>query len=527
MSVPSQASVFSIALQGRKHGDAAFDTSAYQWFKTRATRIGVDVQDLADVFPDETGGPIVPTGAFKMGSFGAGDVEMIPRLERFLGIVLYGAMGKIQSGVNQVWSKATNTFVAGPTGVVTHRFTFDPQNPFFQPWMAVRTMVPGATPEKNSGKVGIDFKVGSIGLTIPAMGLLGLSVAFQGRKMSFPLGASVNAWSYANGSENHLSAPVANKGQFLIGGQEYPIVQASLEIMNEHTDPRQEFVIGKSHIDDIVTLRRRVQVRIVYKWDNPDFYKSIVTNGVNNVDWSAIPFTQDTVGATKAFEATFTTPSNIPGSSPATPYGVSVYANRMFWQLDRQGVQLQAGSIVMVPYVGTFLEAADGMDYVEVILTNNAQYVIPSDPNAPVFTFADTVAYAGPALAMDPAATLTDNGATLEYGLVSLNFNGGDNFNPLLDRITLGAGTSIVGNNVLVGATVVGTVENGAPDAGENLGILLNAAATPATIQTLLRALTYTTTTATSRPGHIVRLTLVVSDGTGGVDTEFLTITHS
>lgn len=527
MSVPAQSAIFSMALQPSKIGNGTINTAGLNWFRSRAPQIGVTPQDLADVFPLETGGPIVPTGAYKMGLVNAGDVEFVPRLERFIGLVLYGVMGRIQSEQNKVWDKATNSFVNGPTGIYSHRFTFDPDRPFFQPWLAVRVHVPGATPDKSFGMLGVDFKISSVVLNIPAMGLLGMTVGFLGRRMEFPLAADVNAWSYENTNESHVSAPLSNKGTFLINGEPQPIVQATVEITNEMDDPRNQFVVGSEFMDDVISLTRNVQFRVVYKWNNPDFYRKILTNGVNNVDWSLAPFVTDTVGSTKSLEIRVESPTNIPGSSPATPYSLSIYGNRVFWQIDRQGVRLQAGTIIMVPYVGRLLEPEEGVDYVEAVLVNNAAYTIPVDPNAPVLTFATSASInAAGDVILDPAATITDNDPNFEYGLLNLVFRRNSDFDKTRDRITFDSSVTINTNNeVVVSSTVIGTITGGAPAVGQNLGITFNANATPARVQTLLRALRYTTTAI--NVGDVVRLALTVADGNGGFVTREIAVTHT
>lgn len=526
MSVPGQSSIFSVALQKSKVGNGAFDVSQQSWYRTRAPRIGLGTQDMADVFPAETGGPIIPTGAFKMGAFGAGDVELIPRLEQFISLMFYGAMGKMTSSQNSTWNKATNTFAAGTTGVWSHRYTFDPENTFFLPWMAVRTFVPGASPDKNFGQVGIDFKIGSISISIPAMGLLGMSVSFQGRKMSYPLGAHVNGWAYANTNEDSVSAPISNKGVFLLGGIAQPITQASIEIANSLTDPRQEMVIGQYFPDDFVPLSRRVSLRIVYKWDNADFYRQILTNGVNNVDWSSVPFVQDTTGGTKAFEARFESAANISGSAPVTPYSVSFIANRVFWQLDKQGIQLQAGGIILVPYVGTVLEPLPGQEYFEIIHTNKSPLIIPVDGNTPVLGMVATRAYTGAAITLDVAATVTDDDANFQDGSLTFSWVGGDNFDILKDRFTLGASVTVTGNNVQIGGLTVGALENGLPAIGQNLSLLLTVNATPANVQTLIRAVTYTPTPLTVRTGEKVAVRVTLSDSDDAFVSKVVTIQH-
>jgi hypothetical protein len=262
---------------------------------------------------------------------------------------------------------------------------------------------------------------------------------------------------------------------------------------------------------------------MVVKWTDSDLYKQIRTGGVNNVNWDSIPFIQSTVGGTKAFEANFQSPTNIP--STAVPYKLEFIANRTVWQIDRQGIQLSGGDIVMVPYIGTVLEPAAGSEYFEMLLTNAATYTIPTDSNVPVFTLAATASFSGTALTLDSGATFTDDDANLEDGTLNVTFVGNDDFLSTADKIQFAAGVTFSGNNVLVGATTIGTVAYGAPDTGENLGISLNSAATPTLLQTLLRALQYTATAA--RSGDVVNIRVTISDGDGAYASKTIAVTHS
>lgn len=379
MSVPSQSAVFSVGVQSAKVGDDALNVSTVQWYRTRAPRISAGTVQMQDNFPLETGGPIVPTGTFKSAQYGAGDVEMIPRVQEFIGFLLYGALGDVQSATDATWDTATNAFTsATETGVNAHRFVFDPASSFTQPWLALRTMTPGATADKNFGQVFADSKVGALQLNIPAMGLLGSTVSFQSRKVTYPPASDVNQWTYQNTVEDSLSAVHAGRGSFLVGGEQLPITNASIQLVNNLTTPEQEMVVGSYHPDDFIAQSREMRVSITVKWQNADFYRKILTGAVDESDWQSLPHILDTNGATKAFEATFYSPGTIPGSNDGSgnplPYMLKIIANRMSWQIDRGGIELRAGEIIQVPYIGTVLEPAEGEEYCEFILHNDATY---------------------------------------------------------------------------------------------------------------------------------------------------------
>jgi hypothetical protein len=530
MTVPAQSSIFSLALQPNKVGEAVYDESDYTWFRTRAPSIAMGTQQMQEVFPLETGGPIVPTGAFKSAQFAAGDVTMIPRLKEFVGLVLYALCGNITSQADAVWDSATDAFASTVTGANAHRFTFDPDNSFNLPWISTRTRVPGTTPGSTYGEISYDVKIASYSLTIPAAGLLGSSISFVGRKSIYPTAAETEAWVYTNVTEDSTSAPISGKGTFKIGGVEYPITGASIEMTNNLTTPQQEFIVGSYHPDDFVPLSRAVSIRIVYKWDNPDLYKQILTGTTTGTEWDSIPFIQTTAGATKAFEAEFQSPANIGGSSPLTPYGLKVIADKVVWQIDRGGIQLQAGNIIQVPYVGTVLEPDAGDEYIQFIVQNDATYTIPVAAGAadPVLTIAPTLTYAGSQIDIDATATLTDaDSVDFNGGFVSMVMAGSE-FNPA-DDLLVEDGVIITLSTLVVSvsATVIGTLRT-ALGAGVNLEMDLAVTATPALLETFFQNIQYHTVGAAARSGDVVTVTSRLADGDGGwSDQDITTITHS
>lgn len=377
MSITAQSAVFSMAVQpsGRNGSDTNIDPTALEWYRTRAPRIGVGSVQLQEQFPLETGGPIVPTGSFKSGQYAQGDVEMILRAEEFLGYLLYGATGVAEQAVDSVYDPSTDTLDSLTyTGVNVTRFKFDPLA-IQMPWMGIRTFVPGQQASENYGEICQDTRINALSMNIPAAGLVGATVGFQSLKCFYPTATDVNAWAYQNATEDSLSAPHAGKGQFLIGGTQYPITSASIELVNNMSTPQQEMVVGSYHPDNAVPLSRQLQVRIVYKWENADFYKQVMAGGVNNVNWDSLPFKTETSGGTKGFETTFQSPGNIPGVTGGDlPFELKVIANRVTWQVDQAGIQLQAGNIIQVPYVGIVEEPAVGQDYLEFIVQNAATY---------------------------------------------------------------------------------------------------------------------------------------------------------
>jgi tail tube protein len=360
VSLPAQGGILSYAVQPAKIGaDGTFDASTLDWYKVRAPRIAIGPQQDQQVFPLETGGPLTPSGAFKQAKFFAGQVDLIPRLKDTFGWLLLGALGKASSVTGKNADGVTTT------GVNTHIFSYNPALPSDQPWLAVRRLVPGVTSAEADGATGFDCKVASMRFICPAMGKIAAQITMIGRDFdSFDDGST---WTYVNSTfEDSLTTADSGNGQFAINGVEYPVTGCTVDINNGLTTPQQEMIIGSYSPDDFVALTRGVQVRFVYKYENPELHRAIYTGTVNGVDWSNLPFIKDSASGNYALDLRFAASTNIGATS--TPFGIRVRANRV--TVAEEGtIELVAGGIIQQTFVATVLEPDSG-NYCEVVVEN-------------------------------------------------------------------------------------------------------------------------------------------------------------
>lgn len=538
MSVPSQGGLFAIAPQNGRFGDAnqaQFVSANHNFRKMRATRIGFGTQQEQQPFPFEVGGNIVPTGAFKAGVFAAGDVDFIPRAEDVLGYLLWAALGDLQTTTNAMWDGVSGTDTNGGlvANINTHIASFDPSGSFIQPWMAVRCYVPGSNASNAFGEEAIDAKINALRITIPASGLLQATVSMIARAPKYPDTAEVNTWTYANEYENSLSVPHAGRGEFLIGGQEYPITAASFELMNGLTTPQQERVVGSYYPDDFVALSRQAQVRIVYKWENPQLYRRMLTGQpIGETEWQSIPFQQDTQGATKALEATFYSPGTMPGSDDGTgaeqPYMMKIVANRVVWSIDQGGIELAPGNIIMVPFVGTILEPAAGQNYVDIVLHNQATYTWDGDTIPPVLTLPLTVAFdelANVPETVSPGALASDpENVGFNTGSLSVEMTAGAT---TTDALQIGTTTLINDNagTLEFNGAGIGTITGDGTTATPLSITFTDPAATDVAVTELLRAIEYVDSGGSDATSEVT-VTYTLTDANGTVVTKTLTIQH-
>lgn len=358
MSVSAQGSVFSFGLQMAKVGrDGLFDPSVVSYYQMRAPTIALGPVQDQQVMPLETGGPLVPSGAYKQMAMFGGQVDLIPRLEHSFGYLLKAVMGMASSVTGKDADAQT------VSGVNTHLFRYDPTNHASLPWCSARVFIPDSAAADHFGPIGYDCRVSALQFTVPAMGKVAVRMALVGR--AFVLD-DASSWVYANTMEDSTTTPDAGRGQFAIGGVEYPIMGAVIEITNGLTTPQQEVVVGDFSPDSFDVLTRSATIRIVYKYENSALYRKLLTGTANGTVWSSLPFINNSGGGSYAFDARFQAPTSIGASSQ--PYEIRVRANRVTWAVDGPP-QLQAGNIITQTFVGTILDPGSG-DYLQITLTN-------------------------------------------------------------------------------------------------------------------------------------------------------------
>lgn len=355
MSLPAQNAIFSIAPQSAKVGEGGtFDISSHTWRRFRAPRIGVRPMQSQKTMPPETGGPIVPNGSYKDYAFYGGDVDLFPRLEEDFGYLLYGAMG----------AASTVTVNAATGTYYEHHFRFSSDS-FTIPWLAARTWRPGVTGADEFGEAGFDCKISGLRLVAPAMGLISMNIAMQGRNF---VCEEQPSWVYNDVAEDSTTVPISGNGSFKLGGTSYPSMGLTLELDNGLTTPQQEAIVGSLHPDDAVPLSRATTFRLIYKYENPDLFQKIYANSASGTAFDPQPFILDTAGATYAMEMVFKAAKDMPGISPAKKYQLAVRGDRIALAAGQR--QLQAGNLIVEEYIGTLLEPASGGSYLDFVLTN-------------------------------------------------------------------------------------------------------------------------------------------------------------
>lgn len=329
------------------------------WYRHKATMIDLAVVDDQRLGPPEVGGRPLPTIPYKAGVSVAGGATINPRLEASLGWLLRGALG------------SSNT-TSGSGSVKNHTFRLDPTTPGLVPWMGFRKLIPtdGNVGNYNLGEVYKDCKITSLALTLPNDGLISARLDVVGREFTFEetptwgiTTGSTGGWAPTYGEfEDYPSIPIGSTPGGYINVPTFgnlPVVQAVVTIQNQNLDPRQEKVYGSPYLEDVTIIGRQVNLDLTVKWTNADLYRQILTNNVDGLSWSSVPFTTGITFRTIS-------PANMTGE--AQPYELTVVVTKAMLSLQG-GIQLAGNNAVMMRFQGTALDIA-GQEYCTFTLVN-------------------------------------------------------------------------------------------------------------------------------------------------------------
>ena len=360
MTVPASEGVFSFAAQT---GRGSLGTT---WFRHKMLDVDIGTRQSVQYFPQEVGGGVHPTGAFKGFAFGGGTTAMNPRLNSVMGWLMYGGCGQL-----------SNIAATPEAGMTRHRF-MPADSPSDMPWMSVRKYVPGATgPSDDIGEIVQDCRVVSQRYVVSPASIMTAQLGFIGRIPTLDVSASGPVeWVYSNAYENYESVPLGNKGGLRtpLGGAERKATNAVVNITNAYTSPQEELVIGDYYPDDFILQRQVFNVAWTFKWRDPTLYDWIVSNngtptGAGIVSWSPVVYTTD-------FELITESPDVVSGLN--NPYRLRFYAQQMAWQ-SQGSPRLVGGGWLALPFVGTALEQTNVRDTFYVDLDNEtADYAWPA-----------------------------------------------------------------------------------------------------------------------------------------------------
>jgi hypothetical protein len=339
------------------------DFSPPYWYKHRATMVDLDVMDEVREGVPEIGGVPVPTFPYKAGPVVAGGFTIQPRLESTLGWLLYGLMGAVDSDDDD-YDYSEN--------IVKHIFGFAAE-PSYVPWMSFRKHIPPkeANPATDLGQIFRDCKIVGASLVLPNDAPLTMRVDVLGRE--FELDHAPDQWSWENEFESWESIPVGcQTGGWLKigdGGDELPVVAATVGFQNVPLDIRQERVYGSPFLEDVTIVQRRLAYDMTVKWNNPDLYAALLTGSAVGTEWSGKPYTT-------SFEVKAVSPMNTP--EDIEPYSLVVAANKVMMS-QVGGLTLAGNQSILLRFAGVALETDPDIAYATFTLRNLVpEYIWPT-----------------------------------------------------------------------------------------------------------------------------------------------------
>jgi len=338
-----------------------FDLTTIPYKQFRATRVTYDLQQIESVFPQETG-TLTPTGVYKGGYFMQGAAELLPRLASDFGWLLLLAVGQVTTSVSGT--------------VATHTFSFNPTQ-YELPWASARMFVPGRGSVNPLGIIGYDNLMAGITFNMRPMSPIQATVEWMGRVAS--LDQNAQFW-VDTAPEEFPTVPLTNNGSLTINGiNSIPIVDATVQFMNDLSGMREEAIIGSPTMDDLVTLRRSLMLQFTLKWNSAEIYNRVVAGAKSGTNWSPSPFTVQTSGGNAAFDLYVAAPTTIPGST--TQYGLHIKGNNIA-VMEAGPLTMQPGQVITQKYMAQILNPLSGGAYMEFDLINGniAGYPMPTEP---------------------------------------------------------------------------------------------------------------------------------------------------
>lgn len=340
-----------------------YDRTTFNWKRMPTLEINYGEQQMQDMFPPEILGPLTPLGAYKGAVFAGGGATLLPRFEDSLGELLLAVLG------------SSTTVDNGTHGV--HTFRFRTSDESYVPWMTVRKKVPGRNPVPAQGLIVYDNIMTAFALQLAQASPVQANIGLIGRLPI--LDNDPDTWP-ASGVETFKSVPITCRASFTlptIFEGTLPTTAVQVALQNQTTTQREELIIGSYYLDDLVVLRRMLQLQFTLKWSSPDMYQRAF-GGLSKQSWTPEPFVTEASGGNYAFELKMETSYNIPGTQ--IPYSLSILPQSCVWQPGGPP-RMTAAQLVTQDWTATALNDASGT-YVDFVLVNGrtTPYTVPSEP---------------------------------------------------------------------------------------------------------------------------------------------------
>lgn len=338
MSTPSvTASVGWYPLSGK--GYRPVPTQQFYWHPARRATMGpVQLQRPLD---RELGMSMLPHGVYKGGVYSAGIMDIHPRVDDALAMLIYGLAGTVTST---------------GSGPYLHIFGRN-DDTLPNKYMAFRKMIPLAS-GSYFGETYWDGKVMSMAFNAQAGMAMTMQVGVQALEPvpnNAPSGAGWQPTSDQGGYEEYTRVPIAARAAIEMpdGTPVTNFRNLSIAIGTGAPNPEAEMVLGSFFPHDITTLSRDITISGQVFWQNATLYSNMYYGGGSS--WSWTPYTG---GA--PFDAAFETPSNCLSFNSITAM-LGFTAQKVIWAC--QPIDLVGGDIVVMDMIGTVVNNVSWEDW--------------------------------------------------------------------------------------------------------------------------------------------------------------------
>lgn len=322
--------------------------------------------------PPEIGGRALTSGMFASGSWGAGGISLIPRLDNRFGWLLLAAMGDVSTVSDTTIAHFLAHGSGADSGIHTHIFRFYPTDQFFVPYMTVRRLLPNATDATELGEILQDARVGSLTITGAAAAPITADLDILARlyqddyQFDFEPG-----WTASYDEFDHF--PVANcSGHFKVEDDTFQVTTASVTVTNTLLPPAQSLQIGSIDPIDYPVLGRSITVTATILVEDYNLYVSTFSGASNagtDANATCIIYKADV-------DVEFTTQTYISGTEPYRIRLISdVDQNNVAWQV--RPIRVQPNRPIVLQVTAT-VEAVETGDPFWILLQNaKTDYNLP------------------------------------------------------------------------------------------------------------------------------------------------------
>jgi hypothetical protein len=247
----------------------------FSWYAL--TDVGMSPVKTQVPLPQEIGGRALTSGTYVTGTWAAGPITVIPRLDDRIGWLLLGALGDVSSVVD---TEIDNLSIFGgvhgaDAGVNSHIFRFQSSDQHFIPWLTVRKRLPHSTAASRLGETFQDCRIGALTGTIASGTPLTMDMDFVGRlKQSNYIFDFNPSWGDQTYDDYDNFAVPSCAGHFQVGGTSFSVTNMTFTVANNVLPPAQSVVIGTTHPVDFPVLSRTFTVTATFLVDTWDLYVS-------------------------------------------------------------------------------------------------------------------------------------------------------------------------------------------------------------------------------------------------------------